>query len=131
MTTMTPLTPGELSVIGGRAAVLVHIADDAMRAHDWDHAHGYYLEARDLTSLLAFNSGKMHYIALSLARIEFHKGNFAEALGALENLVPDIDWLMPCDIEIMAVCNEKLGNDTKARKLHQAAIDAQEELESF
>lgn len=131
MTSMTPLTAGELSVIGGRAAVLVQIADDAMRSHDWNQAHGYFHQARDLTSKLAFNSGKMHYIALNLARIEFHQGNFSKALDSLEKLVPDIDWLMPCDIEIMALCNQKLGNEAKARELHQAALDAQVELDSF
>lgn len=38
---------------------------------------------------------------------------------------------MPCDLEIMAICNEKIGNDKRARELHQSALDAQEELESF
>jgi len=131
MTQMTDLTLAELSVNGGRAAILVQIADDAMRAHDWNQAFDYFTQARELTAPLAHNDGKMHYIALNLARIEYRKGNYSAALNALQNLVPDIDWLMPCDIEMMACCLEKLGETARALVLHQAAIDAQIELDSL
>lgn len=131
MTHMTQLTLAELSVNGGRAAILTHIADDAMRAHDWNQALAYFCQARDLTAPLAHNNGKMHYIALNLARIDYHQGNFSDALDALQNLVPSIDWLMPADIEIMADCCEKLGDNAKALVLRQAAIDAQNELDAL
>lgn len=131
MTHMTHLTPGELSVNGGRAAILTHIADDAMRAHDWDQALDCFNQARELTAPLAHNRGKMHYIALNLARIDYRKGNYSDALNALQNLVCNIDWLMPCDIEIMADCCAKLGDNARALVLHQAAIDAQNELDAL
>lgn len=131
MTPTTYLSPGEMSVNGGRAAILTLIADDAMRAHDWDQALDCFNQARELTAPLANNRGKMHYIALNLARIDYCKGNYRDALNALQNLVCDIDWLMPSDIEIMADCCEKLGDNAKALVLRQAAIDAQNELDAL
>lgn len=131
MTRMTHVSTGDISVMGGRAAILVHIADDAMRAHDWDQAQAYFHQARDLTTALPHNSGKMHYISLNLARIEYRKGNYSNALRAIENLVPSIDWLMPSDIEMMADCHESLKNTAQALVFRQAALDAQAELESF
>lgn len=131
MTPTTYLSPGEMSVNGGRAAILTLIADDAMRAHDWDQALDCFNQARELTAPLANNRGKMHYIALNLARIDYCKGNYRDALNALQNLVCDIDWLMPSDIEIMADCCEKLGDNAKALVLRQAAIDAQNELDTL
>lgn len=131
MTHMTHLTPGELSVTGGRAAILTLIADDAMRARDWDQALDCFNQARELTALLAHSRGRMHYIDLNLARIDYRKGNYRDALNALQNLVCDIDWLMPSDIEIMADCCEKLGDNAKALVLRQAAIDARNELDAL
>lgn len=131
---MTHLSAGDLSVIGGRQAILVQIADDAMRSCDWEQAQSYFHQARDLTSMLATNSptaSKMHYIALNLARIEYHKGNYSGALAAFQKLVCSLDWLMPSDIEILAVCNEKLGRANLARELHEAACEAQLELDSL
>lgn len=127
---MTHLTHAEKSVQGGRAAILVLLADDAMRASDWQTALGYYAEARDLTQDLDHNGGKMHYIALNLARIDYHQGNFQEALTRFENLVPDLDWLMPDDILIMAHCHEKLGNTSQAASHRLAAQLAQAELDT-
>ncbi len=131
MTNMTHLTPGELSVTGGRAAILTLIADDAMRSHDWDQALDCYNQARELTALLTHSRGRMHYIDLNLARIDYRKGNYSVALNALQKLVCGIDWLMPSDIEIMADCCEKLGDNAKALVLRQAAIDAQNELDAL
>lgn len=131
---MTHFAAGDSSVIGGRQAILVQIADDAMRSGDWNQAQGYYHQARELTAMLANNSnvaGKMHYIALNLARIEYHQGNYSGALAAFQNLVCSIDWLMPSDIEILADCNEKLGRADLARELHEAACEAQLELDSL
>lgn len=127
---MTCMTHAEKSVNGGRAAILVSLADDAMRAGDWDTALGYFTEARELTQTLDHNRGKMHYIALNLARIDHGLGNFSQALSRYENLVDSLDWLMPDDINIMADCHEQLGNTARAASLRLAAQEAQAELDA-
>lgn len=131
MNRMTHLSTTEVSVTGGHAAILIQIADEAMRACDWDQAQGYFQQARELTLALPQNSSKLHYISLNLARIEYHKGNFFNALSAIENLVESTDWLMPSDIEMIANCCERLGDSVRAIELRKAALDAQIELEAF
>ncbi len=127
---MTYMTHAEKSVNGGRAAILVCLADTAMRARDWDTALDYFTKARELTQTLDHSRGKMHYIALNLARIDHGLGNFSDALSRYENLVESLDWLMPDDILIMADCHEQLGNTAKAATLALAAKEAQAELDA-